>query len=868
MVLTALIILLSFVLLGLAPFGDQAFLYKDGQQQMVDLFCWFKDVLAGKSSIAFSFSKYLGGSNFAVFSYYLSSPFNLLVVFFDKTGMDLFINIIYLLKSSFAALFASYYLCRRFRPGTLTKYAVTVVLATSYALSMYMISQSSNTMWLDGVYMLPLIIAGVEKLVSGKKSALFIISAALSVCFNWYTGIINLMFAAFWFLFELSRVTLTRSQEENLKVRSGRFIAGSFLRFAVSCAASLLISAVILLPTLTLLTGRSYNKAGISMLRDLSLIGSLPSVLSNYSFGTASVKGSVNLFAGSFVLLGAILLFFSSSKKLKEKLLYGIFSLLVVMAFYWQPLVALFSMFRHVEDFWYRYSYAGSFALVYLAAVFYLECDAKKTKLYIPPCIAAAFGIIVFFTTDTASYPVQNVLFAQKLAGFLNVSVDYFILPIVGKIVFPLLVSVVLSAAFSLERKDCACFRTSAVLMSIILFSELLLCQMVFAQIYSTADGPGLSSYTKNETELLQKIDDPSFYRVIQTSYHSLYHDLPASYSEPMAYGFNSVTAFVSAPDEITVQFLDRAGYPGAYETIPVTASENLALDSLLSVKYVMLPAGDGNNKGLQKAGSVEGFKDLYTNPYAVPPSFVIDKTGSYESSASSPALYLNDLYRYLSGTGKDIFVPAGFEKTAGREDSAYACRIRTDSDNVILYANFVTDTLTGAKLYINGEEYIRYSEETAPSMIRVLPVNGTVEMELVFNEKDAGHKVTDAQFYVLDTTALAELTDIMKSRAVSQYEICNGHCRFEVDNASEGTSLFTTIPNVKGWTVMRNGKKIDCDLTGSALMTVPLENGNNVIVFTYSVPSFTTGLAATFAGIVLLAGMAVSENKKKDISN
>ena len=80
-----MIILLAFVILGIIPFGNDALIYKDGQQQMVDLYCWFKDVLSGKSSIDYTFTKYLGGSNFAVFSYYLSSPFNILLVFFDKT---------------------------------------------------------------------------------------------------------------------------------------------------------------------------------------------------------------------------------------------------------------------------------------------------------------------------------------------------------------------------------------------------------------------------------------------------------------------------------------------------------------------------------------------------------------------------------------------------------------------------------------------------------------------------------------------------------------------------------------------------------------------------------------------------------------
>ena len=121
------------------------------------------------------------------------------------------------------------------------------------------------------------------------------------------------------------------------------------------------------------------------------------------------------------------------------------------------------------------------------------------------------------------------------------------------------------------------------------MITELTYGQMVLGKIYSTDDTPFIEAYTSNELALLQNIDDPSFYRVVQTTYHSSHHTLAASYSEPMAYGFNSVSAFVSAPDENSIAFLDRAGYKSYYDTIPVTISENLALDSLLSVRYVML---------------------------------------------------------------------------------------------------------------------------------------------------------------------------------------------------------------------------------------------------------------------------------------
>ena len=209
-----IIVLIVFAVFGMAPFGNNGLLYRDGEIQMVDLFCWYKDVLTGKSSISYTFTKSLGGSNFSVFTYYLASPLSLLVVLFSKSDVPVFINVLFLLKSALAALFMGIYLTNRFEPDTKSKYFVSVILSVSYALNPFFISQSSNTMWLDGAYMLPLLLMGAEKIAQGKKNYLLLISAALAICFNWYSGIIDLMFCCFWFLFEFIRISVAGKGEK------------------------------------------------------------------------------------------------------------------------------------------------------------------------------------------------------------------------------------------------------------------------------------------------------------------------------------------------------------------------------------------------------------------------------------------------------------------------------------------------------------------------------------------------------------------------------------------------------------------------------------------------------------------------------
>ena len=861
-ILTCIIVLYTYLILGFAPFGDKALIYKDGQQQMVDLLCWYKDVLSGKSSIVYTFTKYLGGTNFAVFSYYLASPLNLLIVFFDKSQASLFMNILFILKVSLAALFTDYYLCKRFKPVTRLNCFITVMLSVSYGLSQYLIAQSNTIMWLDGAYMLPLMFAGVERLISKRKSTLFIVSTGLALCFNWYTGIINLMFSGLWFLFESLR-SATVNEAGISKKGMQKAFGLSVLRFSLSCISALLMSAVILLPTLSLLSGRSYGQSGIRMLTDLSFIGSVPNIISNYSFGTVSVKGGVNLFAGSLVFFGVVLLFIASSKALKEKLVYGALLLVTILSFYWQPLVALFSMLRNVDSLWYRYSYGGSLALIYLAAVFFIESDKKKLKIWMPPCISAIYTVIVFIMTDPVSPSTQNVILTSQLAEIIHVNADYFIVPLISKIIFPWVLSVLLCLDIYLRNKKRDCFKISAALSSIILVAELTLGQMVLGNYYATSDVPAISAYTKQQAALLDTVDDPSFYRMVQTSFHSIYHGLPASYNEAMAYGYPSVTSFVSAPDENSIAFLDRAGYPGYYDTIPVTISENLALDSLLSVKYVMLPSGDGNNSGLEYVNGIDGFKALYLNPYSVPMAFVTDYSGDYESNSVDPAGYLNDMYHYLSGTEKDILLSVPSDKIISEQEGAVYRYTVEGCGDTILYANIVTNTEEGAMLNINGEQFSPYSTTLSPTLVRVNTVNGKADLELVFNNDNGSNTVTDAQFYYLDLNALKEVTSGIQSRSASVININDGHCYFEVDNAAAGSSLFTSVPYNKGWEISVNGQKANCNLIGNTFMSIPLEDGKNIIEMSFRVPNLSIGIAATITGVLLLAGMAITEHKQ-----
>lgn len=86
------VIILSILkYISAAPFGGFTLANQDAYIQYLDLFGWLKDILEGKSNIAYTFSKSLGGTGIAVFSYYLASPLNLLVYFLKNHNLIAFL---------------------------------------------------------------------------------------------------------------------------------------------------------------------------------------------------------------------------------------------------------------------------------------------------------------------------------------------------------------------------------------------------------------------------------------------------------------------------------------------------------------------------------------------------------------------------------------------------------------------------------------------------------------------------------------------------------------------------------------------------------------------------------------------------------
>ena len=855
-IITFCLLWLLFYIKKYVPFGVHSLASKDADFQYLDFLAYLKDVFDGKNNIDYSFSKSIGGACIGVFSYYLSSPFNLLLLLFDKSQLVLFVHVIITLKLACAAATFAFYLNRRFEEwndGSVKKQALIIFLAVSYAVSQYGIAQACNIMWLDGFYMLPLIMLGVYRVVNGGRPVMLSVSVALAVLFNWYMGGINCVFACFWFLFEFAYLRLYSGDTKAEKTVIKDF-AGKLGRFIYSMLAGVLISGVLFLPTIGAMRYSVRGSLDFGSLLDMSFIGDVSSVIDGYSLGAQSQKGSVSLYCGCLALIGFIGIFIGKKHNVKQKILAFVTLVVMLLMFYWNPLCMAFSLFKEVGSYWYRYSHVGIFCILFFAAEFFLSEDlnAVKWRVIIASVIFSAAMLCVNYL-----HGVQD----NKLVWLTDA----------------LIVGVaVLIALISRLSKNVGAGRVFGIIFTVILCAVLTVetGYSVMLQMDNIHIDNG-ESFVEYETAMEGLINDlkeydSDTYRISQTRSRATRslekkknnngkdtddnfkykNNVRANYDESFGYGYWAIGSYVSTADSTVLNFLVDTGYRSEGDNLNVVNMPVLGTDSLLN--KVEDIADNANGAG------------VYENPYSLPMAFVYD-SGKYTAAKynGNPFEYQNELYSELLGRKVEIYKPLKYETVVSKAKKR-VYKMEIPEGNYIAYGNIPWNSLFNAKLNVNGIYRIGYARWLSPSVFNI-PVNEDRDYYKVVLHSKQKLDLDDGaeQFYVLDLDLLKSIAEELEKNTPDVMDIENGSAEFVV-NAKEGQSLFTSIPYCDGWTVKVNGQKVQPDKVVDSLYSISLVEGENVVEMKFHVKYAGAGIACSIIGIAMLVFAEFYRKRRK----
>lgn len=838
-----------FFVMGYVPFGNKSLTSMDADYQYLDLFAYLKDVLSGKNSVSYSFSKTMGGPCIGIFSYYLASPFNLLVVFFKKSGLMLFFHVVVTLKLMCAAVTCVYFLNKRFElsgRNEIVRNTVVVILSVSYALCQYSIAQASNIMWLDGVYMLPLMMLGVYRLVRYKKCSYLAVTVGLSVLFNWYVGGINCLFVGFWFIFELVLYYTDNTVDFSVKK-----LLWDAVRFVYGMCTGVFISGVLFLPTIGAMRYSGRGQLDLGGLIDPSFTGNVFSFIESNALGSASSFGNVSLYCGSFALLGCICFFAGRRYGVKEKLIRGVMLLIMLLFFYWTPLYTAFSMFKKVGSYWYRYSYVGVMCIIFVAAEFFLKEDLKKNAIRMVTaavCFSFAMGVVHLWLKGQPAYLVLRT------------------------IAFMCLVALLIYGIFGMSYSRHRWLRKAVA------------WGFVFVVALQTAYGAGLQmrSYHVDKavdfkeyvgamdemTTSLRKYDGGD-YRVNQTcSRNALGRGLRANYDEPLAYSIWGLSGYTSSPDAVSISLMDRLGYRKSDENMCAVNTSVLAADSLLGVKYVL---SNCDINGLVKNDDIKGTLNginVYNNPYWLPMALTYKTAVSDYADDSvwnelNPFEYQEKLYSMLLGEKADIYIPLEY-KIIKTTDAKREYKIYIPDGEYSIYGNIPWNSEFQAMLKVNKQYATGYSRWISPSVFDIPAADGDAACYVrVVTKNKLDIKEGEEQFYALDLKRLAAVTETLRSRSADSIQMKNGYAMFKA-YVNEGESLYISIPYSAEWTIEVNGKEVTPDLIDRGLYSVRLADGENTVRMSFRVKYRGLGIAVSLIGLFMLI-MSCKKKKHKN---
>ena len=340
---TVFMYLIYLRLMNIFPFGENSILKSDLYQQYINFLCYLREVLLHGKSIIISWNMGLANNFFTTFAYYLMSPLNLFVIFFDSSNMDIFVEIITLVKIILMANFFILFLEKSYN----YKSNETIIFGLIYAFSSYVICYSFHIMWLDCVYILPIVLLFVDKYIENGKIYPLVISLSYSILTNYYIGYIVAFFSGIYFL---TKIFIER---KNFK---------SIFKFLLAILLALGIGMVVIYPSIIQLKGKMEVKFELIKI-DIDKIKLFINVLFN-NYVYMFTQKSCFVFSSTLIILLLPMYYLNKNISPREKIGFTAVIIFLLMPIISPFLNKLWHAFTTPNCFNYRYSFTLIFTLI------------------------------------------------------------------------------------------------------------------------------------------------------------------------------------------------------------------------------------------------------------------------------------------------------------------------------------------------------------------------------------------------------------------------------------------------------------------------------------------------------------------------
>lgn len=839
-VCTVIVTLYVFSVYDIYPMGTRSISWCDMSQQVIPLLCQFKDILSGDSGIFFSFRNASGMGFWGVFFFFLASPFTFLVAFVDKSEMACFANILVMLKMACSAMTAGIYFVKSEEHKKLDLWAI-VLLSFIYSMSGYAFMYYQNLIWLDMVYLFPLLMLSLERLQKNGSPVMYTIVTAAMITVNYYIGYMIVVFlllymAAYTVIFSKGNRSGGPGSETGDAVGTvcRRFILGSL------CAA--LITAVVWIPSFFEYLSSARGDSIIENLSDSSFVTSYQTV---FPLVTASTVIITLAFADVFIL---------KRRKYSQRRLWAVMAFFVMIPIVIEPVNKMWHMGSYMS-FPARYAFIAVFMFTLLSAdlIEQKTVPVKSTVKY-GAGMLVSLGIIYLLYCIFTKFYEENYDSLTKYSHTLwGDETSYKLL-----LVFIILGILCSAAVYALHRKgwlEKTGFLFAVSLLAIVEAANGIKLYMVPGALYHEDDNYSLANTLTYENEL----DDDSFYRV-KTDSKIMHYNLIG------ALGYDSLSHYTSLTSESYMFTMKRLGYTSVWMEIGSSGGTELT-DAFLSVGYEMSESGGEytleplENKlplGIISLSDCVGEEIPEDLTRAEVQQYVFEKAFDTDEQL---------IYEAEPDEGEYDFCDGRYEIS---ENEIFVYRYKV-SGNMSLYFDCFDELTNNLSEPIYNSFSVRVNGSYVSSSYPVSTNNGVLKLgefedETVVIQVTALQNVSCASFGVfgLDTDLLSEKCEAADTIGLS--EIKNGLSgSFTAD---EDCSALLAVPYSEGFKIKVNGETVSYTKALSGFIAFDLPAGECDIKITYKPKGFTVGISLSAAGLLLLAVYIIFRRKRPETLN
>jgi len=814
-VIVGIILLTVYFVKNIFPFGNDFIAWGDMHAQILALYYNFYDIVYNGKSLLIDFTGGTAINLLSNFAYYIISPFTPIILLFQRSNIPQAVSLIVLGKMVLSAITCNIFLDKKFdKLNNFYKCFFSVL----YALSTYNLSLYIITGWIDVVYLFPLLLLGLDKIITKEKMGMFILILSLCLIFNFYIALMCILF-----IFFATFVYLCIYNNKNKKRIA--------TQLGISVVLSMMISSIILIPTILQIS--SSARMGID-------------IMQAFTSKTGPIIDKFVFLSSTMAMCSCILLFFKDYKKYKKEIMFLISLLsLVGISLVIEPINKMLHFGSYVY-----YPYRYGFILVMLliiGACMYLSKnqDIKKkfknrnlwTYVITIGCSILTVGLTYYFYPKL-QYCVNKLTFSSnKLVFFVLVLLMVFnFIPYI----------IIFGLGKKNSRSTYICLMTNLVVFS---FTQ--------SMIYIKIDHDEVNLHSAyNDMNYIYDLE-------LDRTYHMKLQQGNMIYNYGSVVDIPTQDFFTSLTDANSFAAYQKLGYTSLWMDT-TSIGGNYFTDFILANKYLI--SSEETNNDFYNFDTMVNNLYLYNATLPISKGYVVKGDINHKDYNNSFDM-TNHLYKTITGLDENIMdVYSNFDlvnlkyqddklSIIDKQKEAYMeLNVPIDKAKTIYFeANNSYLNVEKSKIYYTFDIYVNGQLVTSDcpnhninNSINIGTYNDDINIKVVVKQEINAFSI---KFGALDL------------EKVSNYFINHS---YDVDinyqnnkvlinyNSLDNDVLFIPITYLDGMTAINNNTNTKIIKLFDNFIGIQLSRGENNIVISYTTPGLKFGTVISLIGIVL----------------